>query len=97
MHWVEKKSWKLARQRESRESLGNGKYFNKRMKAWGHFFHHISILLNSFLFSFSMGKEGGDDSRMGNVGNAKTQKDEVLKQVEGNIYMDYLTEHEKQM
>lgn len=44
-----------------------------------------------------MGKEGGDDSRMGNVGNAKTQKDEVLKQVEGNIYMDYLTEHEKQM
>lgn len=59
----------------------------------GYFFHHISILLNSFLFSFSMAKKGGDDSRMGNVGNAKMQRDEVLKQVEGNIYMDYLTQN----
>lgn len=63
------------------------------MKVWGIFFHHTSILLNSFLFSFSIGKEGGDNSRMGNVGNAKMQKDEVLKQVGGNIYMDHLTQN----
>lgn len=44
-------------------------------------------------FHFFTGKEGEDDSRMGNVGNAKMQKDEVLKQVEGNIYMDYLKQN----
>lgn len=30
---------------------------------------------------------------MGNVGNAKMQKDEVLKQVGGNINMDHLTQN----
>jgi len=61
-----------------------------RMRAAFFFFLHVSILLNSFLFAFFMVVKGDDDSRMGNVGNVKTQKDEAWKQVEEKIYLDYL-------
>lgn len=61
------------------------------MKAALVFCLHISTLLNSSLFClFFMEGEGRDGSRMGCVGNVKIQKDEVWKQVEGKIYLDYL-------
>lgn len=43
-----------------------------------------------FLVCIFYGGEGENDSRMGNVGNAKKQKDEAWKQVEEKIYLDYL-------
>lgn len=64
------------------------KLFHQEMKTA--FFLQVSILFNSFLFAFFMWGEGENNSRMGNVGNAKMQKDEAWKQVEEKIYLDYL-------
>lgn len=85
---MEKKPWKPVRQRKSGELVENGSYFIKRWKRL--FFLQVSILLNSSLFAFFMWGEGENNFRMGNVGNAKMQKDEAWKQVEEKIYLDYL-------